>query len=393
MGDGQTPAVLLSRLGKLLCAPPLSIEVIPGDGSDWPSAWLGGENLQQDHRPFLYVEGHLGVPHKLLYKAYLTALREFVLLKPTFRGISDSHDDSPNAERLAQLTAVILLANPAHQTALNTRKQLVSLGLLNTEIELQFCAALLVVRECSKQSLLWHHRRWLLQLPSPLKCTGKGFNNRPEHSDTLRRALLSAVSLRAEFLIVTQACETYPRNYFAWIHRYCCLEALITLARSPTPTQDADRSLLLEEILFARTWIERHVSDYTAVHYFHNLHVLLLQEADVPLPANASAALGADRADHRTIRASLYAHAKSLLETYPEHETMWLYFRAAVHICSADPGLQLDATDVADGHSDWDAPSAPKLMTLGNAERHQAWLSRNREGSTDRQQQLHSWHR
>ncbi|TFY57403.1 hypothetical protein EVJ58_g7038 [Rhodofomes roseus] len=344
----------------------LSIEVIPGDGSDGPPDWLSDAD-QQAYRPFLYVEGHLGVPRKVLYKAYVVAVREFAKLRPSPRSASSPID----AERLAHLSAVILLANPAHQTALNTRKQLFSSGLLDTSKELQFLSALLVVRECSKESLLWHHRRWLLRRIVTTDVVANARCIRQE--DTLRDTVLSTETLRSEFAIVAQACETYPRNYFAWIHRYLCLEALVMLARSPTPFQQAYRSLLLEEVLFARTWIERHISDYTAVHYFCNMHLLLLRQEDIPLPIDAARTLDLDHIDNLTLRTALYAHAKSLLASYPEHETMWLYLRAAIYICGTD----VYAADPDGAHDrGLGAPAPSKLLVLTHAERHRAWLRR-----------------
>lgn len=299
-------------------------------------------------------------------------------LKPSYRhtGVSP-----PDAERLAHLSAVILLANSAHQTALNARKRLVSWGLLDSERELHFCTALLVVHDSSKQSLLWHHRRWLLCWARKALANGAAPIQQHRQGDTLRHVDLSVDSLRSEFSVVAQACETYPRNYFAWTHRSLCLEALMILAFLPTPLQDSYRALLLDELMFARIWIERHVSDFSAVHYLCNMHAVLLLEARPPLPEDASGVLDIDRVNSRTLRASLYEHAKTLLTTYPEHESMWLYFRAAIHICSSEPTFQLDGSE-----SSGNIPSSvaeifiiARPVALAHAERHRTWLERVRK--------------
>ncbi|KZT72330.1 hypothetical protein DAEQUDRAFT_31418 [Daedalea quercina L-15889] len=376
MDDSQSPAALLARLGSLLNTPPASVEILPGDGSDWPPDWLGNAGLEQDHRPFLYVDGHLGVPQKVLYRTYLVAVREFMRLRS---GLQNIEAGSPEARRLKHLTAVILLANPAHQTALNTRKRLVSSGVLDATNELQLCTALLVVRECSKESLLWHHRRWLLCQAHELLNTGAKICRK---GDSLRNIALSADSLRSEFSVATQACETYPRNYFAWAHRYLCLEALTLHACSSSPSSHSCRSVLLEELLFARKWVERHVSDYTAVHYLHNMHVLLLQGDNIPLPENASSALEIDRVDHRSLRASLYAHAKSLVAAYPEHESMWLYLRAAIDVCGSDPTFRLGETAICEDCKSARSSKAHSPLhcaSATHAERHQAWLHHIRQ--------------
>ena len=326
------------------------------------------------------MEGNLGVPQKVLYKLYVAAVREFARSRPTYHHTQPTASD---AERLAHLSAVILLANSAHQTALNLRKRLVVSGLLDAERELQLCTALLVVRENAKQSLLWHHRRWLLHRLHPPSNDSTGAPCTEQLSDTLRDITLPADALRSEFSIAAQACETYPRNYFAWAHRHLCLDALVHLARASPPVQEAYRALILEEMLFARTWIERHISDYTAVHYFHGMHVLLLQEPVVPLPQDAPEKLGVDQIDNRTLRAMVYAHAKSLLEAYPEHESMWLYLRAAMDLRDSDPAVQLSEKNIADESMSLEAPSTIKAATSMHAERHRAWLLRRGQGQND----------
>ena len=141
------------------------MEIVPGDGSEWFSG--ESQSTSAEHAPFLFVESNLGVPQKVLYKAYVAAVpwfskakRALKVLKPTASG---GHISTSSAEDLRYSSSVLLLANPAHQTALNARKSLVQHGLLDAALELRFTAALLHVRTCAKQSLLWHHRRWLLR--------------------------------------------------------------------------------------------------------------------------------------------------------------------------------------------------------------------------------------
>ncbi|EPT02550.1 hypothetical protein FOMPIDRAFT_82492 [Fomitopsis schrenkii] len=333
-------------------------------------------SLEEDHRPFLFIEGNLGVPQKVLYKTYVSAVRDFTRLRPAYRHTQPATSDAL-AERLAHLSAVILLANSAHQTALNLRKKLVICGCLDAETEIQLCTALLVVRENAKQSLLWHHRRWLLHRVHPLANDTTRTSCARQLSDTLRDITLPPDALRSEFAVAAQACETYPRNYFAWTHRYSCLEALVHLARTPSPARDSYRAILLEEMLFVRTWIERHISDYTAVHYFHGMHALLLQEPSVPMPEDAPGKLGVDGTDGGTLCTAMYAHAESLLEAYPEHESMWLYLRAAMDLRDYSyTAVRPSETrrDDADGLLAPEALSSLRSTVTTHAERHRAWL-------------------
>ena len=73
--------------------------------------------------PFLLVEGNLGVPERLLYKLYLKSIKEFATLRDFLR--NPSSVDATVGQRLLVCTAVIILANPAHDTALNARKRLI----------------------------------------------------------------------------------------------------------------------------------------------------------------------------------------------------------------------------------------------------------------------------
>lgn len=129
----------------------ISIELLPGDGSDW----LGSAPVP--HAPFLFINFNLGVPTKHAYKAYLEAVARFRAVHRT---------RSPNLDVISKMltsTAVLLLANPAHETALNARKQLVTSSLLSAPHEPPFTDALFTLRERAKQSLLWAHRRWPLE--------------------------------------------------------------------------------------------------------------------------------------------------------------------------------------------------------------------------------------
>ena len=83
-----------------------------------------------EHGPFLFVDGHLGVPEKILYKSCLAALHAFTELR------SKRLADQSDVERTQALcmTSVILLTLPDHQTALNFRRKL-TLECVSTDSE------------------------------------------------------------------------------------------------------------------------------------------------------------------------------------------------------------------------------------------------------------------
>jgi protein prenyltransferase alpha subunit repeat containing protein 1 len=90
-----------------------------------------GDPNAPEFSPFLFVENNLGIPKKVLIKVFLAAKEEyFAILSQVGRSLgvitlsSELSIDKvgvDNASRLQCLTKVVLLFDPEHQTALNTR--------------------------------------------------------------------------------------------------------------------------------------------------------------------------------------------------------------------------------------------------------------------------------
>ncbi|GJE91388.1 protein prenyltransferase alpha subunit repeat-containing protein [Phanerochaete sordida] len=302
-----------TRLGSALNGPLVSVEMLPGDGKEW---LVLDPSISEPPQEFLLMEGNLGIPHKILYKAYLEASLLFKTARLALRSTTRSIDPSL-AETVAQATAVIIVANPGHQTAWNARKRLLESGLLDPQRELSFTHALLTVRYCAKHSLLWHHRRWLLRRLCPTRPAASdappSTDGAPDE-DTLQHLDISPTQLRAELDACTRAATTYERNYFAWAHRARCLDALAHCLREGAVRGFQD--VLRDETANVRLWIDRHVGDYTAMQYYCRL-VLLARSPDSPSPPTSLSA---------------YQHAKALVEAYPEHESLWCYLRSAASV-------------------------------------------------------------
>ncbi|KAI0653987.1 hypothetical protein C8Q70DRAFT_1031460 [Cubamyces menziesii] len=335
-------STLMLKLSDLLNRPPLAIELLPGDGSEWFTAETPPEAAQ--HAPFLFVDGHLGVPQKAAYKAYLESITIFRrcrtrLSRATSLSTSRRESQSLEANDLQDLlasSAVLLLANPAHQSALNARCRLVQLGALDAAHQLKFVTALLTLRDGAKQSILWHHRRWLLRhsLPEHTDKTGHqsatGSSHSQDRADSLLGIPLDASAFSAEFAAAAQACEIYPRNYYAWTHRYLCAEALsILLEQYSADSQDRKAGLTdvwKEERARIREWIDRHISDYSAMQYacrFESLGRKLRRElewSDSPCEPPEK--------DERPAG----EHAWQLVQAFPTHESLWLYLRGALFL-------------------------------------------------------------
>lgn len=233
--------------------------------------------------PFLLVDGHLGVPKTLMYRLYLTAA-------------SQHSKHSTISPWLVACTSIIILANPAHQTALNARKRCIQLQVLDANIELGIVAAMVTgIKDCAKQSIIWEHRRWILR-------------------HLYLGQHIPVDSLQKELDLITRAAELYPRNYFAWNHWQYIMELL----------HSSDNLLLLRGE-FDRTtrWIELHIADYSATHHLCTVFHRLGPDSFGISDANF-----------------LGDHAFSLVERYPDHEALWMYLRVAVLLLDNPGRLQ-----------------------------------------------------
>ncbi|KAJ3908884.1 hypothetical protein F5879DRAFT_935548, partial [Lentinula edodes] len=268
-----------------------TVEVLPGTIEQW----------QTDLAiPFLLVDGHLGLPQKLLYKLLPCALS---LLKQFRLRSSRCSPSSHETTSLLEASSIILLANPAHQTALNQRKRLILAAHWSVKQELDFSTLLLSSsREASKQSILWDHRRWLFQT--------EYIHNRE------RPRPIPAPLLEKELGIILRGCESYPRNYYAWAHWEYCLDNLYescAMAEGdylPIVTRASNQLL---------RWMEHHLSDYSAAHHlcrlvrrFYGLTKTHEEMPDVDLSFD-----------------QLSKQAISLLSRYADHEALWMYLRAS----------------------------------------------------------------
>lgn len=228
------------------------------------------------------------------------------------------------------------MANPAHSTALNVRKHLNQRGHIDSERELQFTASLLSSRNCSNQSIIWHHRQWLLRrIYGPANST-----LRLQSVDSTQPGLSDALTLppeiiKAEILIASKACEIYPRNYFAWAHRCMCMHsAMLCIDIEP---KYADPEVYIElvvcEVSNLRLWIEQHISDASAVHCLVVLITSLpcLTDAVKDAPQQPTSLAGNEKLHvaNKLKECSLsVSHAISLVRSYPDHESLWMYLRA-----------------------------------------------------------------
>ncbi|KZT39349.1 hypothetical protein SISSUDRAFT_1128167 [Sistotremastrum suecicum HHB10207 ss-3] len=295
----------IHKLAQILKQSVSSLDILPGSGSDWSSPDTN------PHYPILFESGNLGIPEKELRKAYLVAVKNFARILP----------EGKTEDAVLDLTSVILLANPAHNTAFNIRKKLLSRHPLQSPVtELALTRLLFQTRDGAKSSLLWHHRRYFLRMQH---YAAERYSSSSIMADEVPP--LTVTQFEEEFALATRACEVYPRSYFAWLHRTKCLQSLNAIITTESAISQY-MDLLLDERIRTRSWIESHIGDHSAVHYLCEIDKVLINLVSARpslLDQNAKLAV------HATLSTSL-PHAEELLFSYPDHETTWAYYRGIV---------------------------------------------------------------
>lgn len=301
----------------------ISIEVLPGDIADWvPPTDVIGPSLSTPNSefPFLYRDGNLGIPKKVLYRLYMDAIALFAA--------------SPTTQVIRQASSsIILLANPAHTSVLNARKTLIQSGHMLPDQELAFTEILLQASfDCAKQSILWDHRRWLFRLlhppiqpslahvpPDPARkwISAEGLQSLP---------CIPLKDIKKEFGIIRGACEMYPRNYHAWSHWQFIVDAVYGVL-STYKDHPQHLNVLADEFITLHHWVNRHVSDHTAIHHLCNFSQLFYDlDGQYPLHLiNRFSGIP-------PLNSLLAEQALTLATSYPTHESLWMYLRRVIAV-------------------------------------------------------------
>lgn len=192
---------------------------------------------------------NLGVPKKVLIKAYLTARQIF------FQNRNNFSIDSP----AFQATNIILFFDPEHLTATNYRKKrILNLHKDNSQPVAVFYQEVLFVTNIltsplhrqTKSPTLWHHRFWLFTFALERKLYGFPSDVGPnEYAERV-------------FNPIFKSAEQHPKNYYAWQYARRMIERLRELV-----LEEPQRSKLwFSEFLVAcaqkvNTWCCQHPSD------------------------------------------------------------------------------------------------------------------------------------
>ncbi|KDR75712.1 hypothetical protein GALMADRAFT_140324 [Galerina marginata CBS 339.88] len=315
------PNELVYKLADLLQGSLTSMEILPGGLKEWDSIELPPEALKPSADfPFVFMEGNLGIPKKVLCALYLTAI------SMPWRASAVKETDAASS--------IIILLNPAHQTAMNARKRLMEEGHLDPRKELIFTE--LISRgstECAKQSILWEHRRWCFR--KIYGVMGPDISGPPQQSWASSEEIqqfpkLSPSMIQCELDLIHHTCETYPRNYHSWAHWHYVMDVCHA---SIYLFDDGDNrreflGIITTECTRLRRWVENHVADYSAIHQLCQIQKLIdTLEANGMLASNIAGDL---------ISSGLADHASSLVFAFPSHEALWMYLKVALENLRTD---------------------------------------------------------
>lgn len=183
----------------------------------------------------LQEENSVAVPKLKLVQAFIAARRLF------FDCLTDFNEEK--FQDIRDATAVILLMDPEHLTAANTRKRIIQRHLTGPKAELEAALTreLFVIdsfltsrlHRHTKSPTLWSHRRWLLEIFKSSEIT-----------HDIQRDLTA---------VILVAAARHPRNYYAWLHMRWLLETFHSI--------DSSSESSSKILTAAKDWCLRHPAD------------------------------------------------------------------------------------------------------------------------------------
>jgi len=176
----------------------------------------------------------------------LALVQAFIVARRILNRHRENNESASNTD-LLRATAVMLLMDPEHLTAANTRKRLIqkqadSGGRLADAVreERRLIDSLLTSRlhRHTKSPTLWNHRRWLLQLSRCLNLDIDG------PGDIVN--------------VVMVAGERHPKNYYAWCHARWLMAVLSDPAYQHAHDVGKERETVLSATI---DWCYKHRDD------------------------------------------------------------------------------------------------------------------------------------
>lgn len=225
-------------------------------GDNLEDAVLEIEILPKSHilepNTFLLQDGNaLAISKFALVQAFFVA-------REMFKGHQSGTGAPLSADSLVAVTSVILVMDPEHLTAANSRKRLIALesqDALRVALirkDMFFVDSLLTSRlhRHTKSPTLWSHRRWLIKESQSLKI-------QPDVEKDLRR-------------IVMVAGDRHPKNYYGWCHARWLTELI---------PEERCSNTLQELVATTKSWCFRNHTDISGWSFLF----FLLMKLEVPL--------------------------------------------------------------------------------------------------------------
>ncbi|KAG7407888.1 hypothetical protein LZL87_005828 [Fusarium oxysporum] len=194
---------------------------------------LGISHMLDNSSTVLRDENAVAIPKLRLVQAFIVAQKLLKQLR--------TDNQRASSEDISRSTAVILLMDPEHLTAANTRKRLIRDTLREEDLqgslrlEKHLVDSLLTSRlhRHTKSPTLWNHRRWLMEQYRLHNIEV------PVEDDLTRTIMISG--------------ERHPRNYYAWCHaRY-----LVNTFIPPSSSQEG----ISRMIIATQKWCFAHHND------------------------------------------------------------------------------------------------------------------------------------
>jgi protein prenyltransferase alpha subunit repeat containing protein 1 len=198
-------------------------------------------------------------------------------------------------------TSVMLLMDPEHLTAANSRKRLIQKSQKNPKAnleailkkELYFVDSYLTSRlhRHTKSPTLWNHRRWVIEV-----CKSIHMEYDMQHD------------LKSVVLI---AAERHPRNYYAWSHLRWLVQSVTTCSSLKATISDFNKLVAV-----VNDWCLRHPADTSGFSFL--LFCLSMPRYSEDVSATQ-------------LRSSVYSEVLRLAVSFRwTHETIWVFLRSLV---------------------------------------------------------------
>ena len=240
------------------------------------------------------VDGNsIAIAKAKLVQAFVVARKNF------FKYVRDCPGDKLLDFRNA--TAVMLLMDPEHLTAANSRKSLIQKSQkepkINLEVilrkELHFVDSYLTshLHRHTKSPTLWNHRRWVLKV-----CQSIQMEYDIQHD------------LKSVVLV---AAERHPRNYYAWSHLRWLVQSFTMCSNIQTTSFDFSKLVSV-----VKDWCLRHPADTSGFSFL--LFCL-------PMPGYS------EDVSKTELRSSVCSEVLRLAVSFQwTHETIWVFLRTLV---------------------------------------------------------------